>query len=253
MAILSDNVLSVLSASRTEGNALFLGEQLERKLYLSVVKVLDAAGGRWNRKAKAHLFEEEAADAIEPILLTGVVTNKKQEFGQFDTPPAIAELLAERCDIQHGHVCYEPSAGIGNLVEAAIKRTGTGVGVFGQEIDPSRHARCLSRHWRAFGAGGLGLGDFLAVTPNPVFDRVIMNPPFAKQADIDHVNHALKFVAPGGRLAAIMAAGVRFRQNRKADEFRALVEAKGTLESLPDGAFQESGTSVNAVIVTIQL
>jgi type I restriction-modification system DNA methylase subunit len=79
-----------------------------------------------------------------------------------------------------------------------------------------------------------------------------MNPPFADQQDIRHVEHALRFLKPGGRLVAIMSAGVSFRQDRQATTFRELVEGcDGTIEPLPEGAFEASGTGVRAVLVTI--
>jgi len=36
--------------------------------------------------------------------------------------------------------------------------------------------------------------DFLEATPEPIYDRIVMNPPFLKQADIKHVQHALRFL-----------------------------------------------------------
>jgi 16S rRNA G1207 methylase RsmC len=85
-----------------------------------------------------------------------------------------------------------------------------------------------------------------------LFDRIVMNPPFADQQDIRHVRHALGFLKPGGRLVAIMSAGVTFREDRLAREFRALVEDRGgTIEELPADAFKASGTGVLAVLVTI--
>src|SRR3546814_11539820 len=43
--------------------------------------------------------------------------------------------------------------------------------------------------------------DLLALTPDLIgsFDRIIMNPPFYRGRDIDHVNHAIEFLAPGDR------------------------------------------------------
>lgn len=94
--------------------------------------------------------------------------------------------------------------------------------------------------------------DFLLASPNPVYDRVMMNPPFAKQADIRHVLHALKFLRPDGLLVSVMSAGVTFRDNRLTQDFRDLVRSRGgDIEALPDGAFKASGTMVNTVIVTI--
>lgn len=94
--------------------------------------------------------------------------------------------------------------------------------------------------------------DFLAQSPQPQYDRVIMNPPFEKQADIKHVLHAHKFLKPGGRLVSVMAASVLFRTNRLTVEFREFIQAKGGwIQELPEGSFKTSGTMVNTVIVTI--
>lgn len=97
--------------------------------------------------------------------------------------------------------------------------------------------------------------DFLTLSPETtgLYDYVVMNPPFDRERDIDHVVHALKFLKPGGRLRAIMSAGTEFRETKKAIAFRALVEArKGSFEDLPPGSFAEAGTYVNTCIVTVE-
>ena len=66
-------VLAVLSVAATEGNQLFLTGQLDRKLYEKTNKVLESAGGKWNPKAKAHVFESDAADRIDQIIVSGEV------------------------------------------------------------------------------------------------------------------------------------------------------------------------------------
>ncbi len=95
--------------------------------------------------------------------------------------------------------------------------------------------------------------DFLTVQPEPVYDRVIMNPPFCRQADIKHVTHALRFLKPnGGLLVSVMSAGVTFRQNKLTTDFRQLVEERGgVIEKLPEGSFKASGTMVETVIAVI--
>ena len=81
--------------------------------------------------------------------------------------------------------------------------------------------------------------DFLTMQPSPLMDRVVMNPPFARQADIKHVLHALRFLRDGGRLVSVMSASVTFRENRLTQDFRALVSSRsGSIEELPEGAFQ---------------
>jgi 16S rRNA G1207 methylase RsmC len=89
--------------------------------------------------------------------------------------------------------------------------------------------------------------------PKGLFDRIVMNPPFADQQDIRHVMHAATLLKPGGRLVAIMSAGVAFRDDRLSRAFRALLlEHGGAIEYLPEAAFKASGTGVLAVLVTIE-
>jgi type I restriction-modification system DNA methylase subunit len=78
-----------------------------------------------------------------------------------------------------------------------------------------------------------------------------MNPPFERQQDIDHVNHAWKFVMLGGRLVAIMSAGILFRENRKTKEFIEIVNTHGYIERLPENSFRDAGTGVNTCLVVM--
>ncbi|ACL58491.1 type I restriction-modification system methyltransferase subunit-like protein [Methylobacterium nodulans] len=246
----SPDVLAVLDRATCTGNALSLAHlgQLDRKLYAAVDNVLQAAGGKWNRKAAAHLFDGDAADAIEPILLTGEVTSRRQEFQQFDTPPELAAHVVALADIHPGMFVLEPSAGNGAL---AIPAADAGADVQCFELDPKR----------AFALSEIGPGrfdvtccDFVAVPPAPVNDRVVMNPPYSKRQDIRHVRHAVRFLKPGGRLIAIMAASITFSTVREVAEFRDfLAEHNATVETLPEGSFKASGTSVNTVLVALDM
>jgi predicted RNA methylase len=243
---ISENVLAVLSRSTTDGMKLFLPVgQLERKMYMDVNKVLEAAGGKWSRKDKAHVFESEAFDRLDQILLTGEVEIPKDEFNYFPSPPAVVARLIELAEIEHGMHVLEPSAGRGAIAFACH---GAGALVYCYEL--------MQENYYAL-AGDARIGfvkqmDFLTQTPEQEYDRVVMNPPFAKQADILHVLHALLFLKPGGKLVSVMSASVGFRENKLTTQFRDLVAARGgTIEKLPHGAFKESGTMVNTVIVTI--
>jgi predicted RNA methylase len=95
-------------------------------------------------------------------------------------------------------------------------------------------------------------GNFLDEKPDPRFKFVVMNPPFGRQADIDHVRHAHGFLKAKGKLVAVMSAGVKFRENRKTVEFRDFVTTHGgSIEPLPAGSFKGSGTNVNTCMVVI--
>jgi predicted RNA methylase len=240
------NILEILERSKLDGSSLTLPPgHLDRKVYEAVNKVIEAAGGKWNRKTRAHVFDGDAVDTIEPIILTGEYTRAKQDFGQFDSPVSVVRRLISLADIQTGMMVLEPNAGVGNIVLGAEEAGGRIAGI---EVDAKRlHTakdRCTLEH-------GIKLCDFLQCEPEPIFDRVVMNPPFAKQADIAHVTHAAKFLKPGGRLVSVMSASVTFRTDAKTEAFRDFINARnGQHESLPAGAFRESGTLVNAVIVS---
>ncbi len=249
----SQDVLEVLDRCSTDGPRLFLpAGQLDRPLYVAVNKALECAGGKWTRGVKAHVFAGDAAEALDPILLTGEITDAKKELQAFFTPDDLAaDVVAEAC-IGEGMRVLEPNAGEGALARHAVEAGGQ---VWAVEINST-----LRSHLEFVVGEEVHLGDFLTMTPRDFatngeawqFDRVVMNPPFARQADARHVLHAYTFLRPGGRLVAIMAASVTFRDTALYREVRELVAATGgRIEKLPEGSFKESGTGVNTVLVII--
>ncbi|WP_332763996.1 methyltransferase [Phenylobacterium sp.] len=248
---MNQDVLEVLDRASTEGPALRLVGQLDRKLYEATNKALEFAGGKWDRKAKAHLFPFDADDVLDPILLTGVVPDlrdrTKQDFQAFFTPEALAPVVIAKAMIEPGMSVLEPSAGEGSL---ARKARDAGGDVRCVEIHPS-----LCEVLRETVDPEAVCADFLrtdVIELGGPFDRAVMNPPFSKQQDARHVLHAVKMLKPGGRLVSIMSAAVTYRDTPLYREVRDLIlNSGGACEALPDGSFKESGTAVNTVLVTI--
>jgi predicted RNA methylase len=193
------------------------------------------------------VFPVDAAEAIAPVLETGQVVTlreKRQQAQYFPTPAAVVQRLIELADVQPGMEALEPSAGSGAIATAAADH---GAVVDCIERDPG-YAAVLTD---AGVARALYVADFLTVPAAARYDRVVMNPPFTKGADIAHVEHALRFLKPDGLLVSVMSWAVTY-QTSKTATFRALVEARGgTVEAVAEGAFRESGTDVPTVIVTI--
>lgn len=238
-------VLAVLSRAETTGNALVLTGQLDRKMYERTNKVLEAAGGKWNRKAKAHIFDDDAASRVDQIILSGEVEVPKDEFNFFPSPPAVVARLIELASLHEGMRVLEPSAGTGAIASACADA--------GTKVDC---CELMDANYAALAAddrfGAVWHMDFLLLEPVAAYDRVLMNPPFAKQADIKHVTHALNFLKPGGLLVSVMASSVAFRDNKLTQDFRSLMrERGGWIEDLPDGSFKESGTMVRTIIAVI--
>lgn len=177
-----------------------------------------------------------------------VVVDARYEF--FPTPAPVVEQMITAAGLQPGMTVLEPSAGAG-AIAGPVQALGCHVDCVELSQDLARilDEGCYRQVIRA---------DFLEYGPrdNPAgaefYDRVMLNPPFRGQADVDHVVHALKFVKRGGLLVAVMSGGVEFRENRSTARFRELIAKQGgTIERLPDGSFKQSGADVRTVLVTI--
>jgi 16S rRNA G966 N2-methylase RsmD len=237
-------VLDVLGNASINENALVLTGTLDRKLYVAVNKVLELAGGKWNRSAKAHIFPSDAAEIMDQIILTGEIQNKKQELGYFPTPSKVVARLLELAEIEQGMLVLEPSAGQGAIAVEMAKLDAT---VHCFEIDPSNANRLAGNLFGVSPEYKVTREDFLTVTPQPIFARVVMNPPFAKNVSARHVLHAIDFLAPNGRLVSVMPSSIVFRTDSLNNNVRRLLTY---IEPLPEDSFKESGTGVNTVIVT---
>jgi predicted RNA methylase len=169
-----------------------------------------------------------------------------KNFGYFPTPQPVVERAMYYADIGAGMSVLEPSAGNGALARAAADK--------GADVACIEIQHHLAAELRQAMRYAVVEGDFFDQTPAKIgkFDRILMNPPFDGQRDIDHVMHALQFLKEGGRLVAIMSAGAEFRENTKALKFRAEVEKRGgKFHDLLAGSFASVGTMVNTVMLVI--
>jgi len=185
----------------------------------------------------------------EEVLKDYKVTLAKNH-GYFPTPPELVGTVLDhlpyklRNDTESIQV-LEPSAGDGAF--SAVLQS------MGYQVD------CVEVHQgRATKLKESGLyrsvmeRDFLLVPPTPKYQLIVMNPPFDRERDIDHVAHALGFLAPGGCLMSIMSAGTEFRNHGKSVAFRKKVARfGGKFTDLPAGSFAKAGTNVNTVLLTI--
>jgi predicted RNA methylase len=173
----------------------------------------------------------------------------------FPTPSNLAARMVDLAGLAIGMRVLEPSAGTGRLLEAL-----PGIVPFGQvrqtalqvvavEVNSALAARLACSGL----AGTVRCADFLQCSGDVedlgLFDAVLMNPPFAQGADIEHITHALTMLKPGGRLVALCANGPR--QN---GSLRPMVEAHGgEWEDLPADTFKEEGTGVRVALISMQV
>lgn len=247
---LDEQVLRVFSTLSVVGNQVVIVEKLDRDLYTKVNKALEALGGKWGRREKAHVFEGDALERIESAILHGEVVDTKKTFEFFETPHELVDQMIDYAEIQDGQSILEPSAGRGAILDGISRAHLRPSLIHIVELDPANREVLAKRLDCA-----LNGNDFMTYRPPPgvLYDRVVMNPPFSKQQDVAHVTRAFGMVEPGGILVAIMSAGVEFRKDKKAQEFRKLVDDEsGEIERLPEDSFKASGTGVNTVLVRLR-
>lgn len=159
-------------------------------------------------------------------------------FNLFQTPPAVAAQLAALLGLELGARILEPSAGLGRLLDAVQPYQPSEV--VAVEMAP----QCAGELFRQERAGvTIKQRDFLTLIPEEtgLFDAVIMNPPFHMRADIRHIEHARRFLKPGGRLVSVCLDG----PSRRA----AFSSARWV--NLPPGSFKSEGTNICAAVVII--
>ena len=71
-----EKVQDVLDRCTIEGNNVFLPEDLDRDVYTKVNKKLIGIGGKWNRKAKAHIFPTDPSELMGRVKLERILTLK---------------------------------------------------------------------------------------------------------------------------------------------------------------------------------
>jgi len=259
MKKLDDDVVGVLSRLSYDENdgatvAFITDGQLDPKLYKKLNEVLVSFGGKWNRKVKGHIFAENPHDKIDGVILSGEFVDS-HAFDFFETPFSLAQRMvgeAGIANLKDGGRVLEPSAGRGSIADAIMAV----IPVLNSWTFTMCELREDNRKVLEEKGYKVGPYDFMGVSgPDDLdrggYDAIVMNPPFSKQQDIEHVLHAYQMLRPGGKLVAIMSAGVKWRENKRAQAFRDRLNECGYFSDLPQGTFKSSGTMVNAVMVTM--
>jgi hypothetical protein len=221
------------------GNRLELPKDEIFTNYAQVKKALQTAGGKYKRCG--FEFADEAK-AVQDRLVGGEVINDKKKFQFFATPAALAQTLVDMAGISIGHAVLEPSAGQGAISNIMRDITNDCTVV---ELMPE-NVKALKRQ-----GYDVISGDFLEFTGHS-FDRIVANPPFTKNQDIDHILHMFSLLKPGGKLISIASKSWVTGNQKKQVAFREWLDMNGAVvTNIPAGAFKDSGTSISSVSVEI--
>ncbi len=210
----------------TEAGHLVLPE-MSRDLYDKCQKVLVKMGFKWDgrKSVRAHVMQGDLdpAAALAEMIETGLIPNGNQ-FAYWPSSSPLVDAVIDVA-VQLGaefREILEPSAGEGAIVNVA-RQIPSVKAITAVEVQSKRAAAL-----RKIGGVGVIEFDFLRTVPTCTFDTILMNPPFAVEgaplAYVEHIEHAMQFLAPGGVLSTVVPAGFRFRADSKIAKLRAVIE-----------------------------
>lgn len=240
----------ILQACTVEGNVVKLPPgQLDRKLYMEVAGALQLIGGKWKgNKVMGFVFPQDPSDLLAQIA-NGEKRNLKKEFQFFETPPELcAEMVREGNINSPDLMVLEPSAGQGAIVKEILKSTPRNIVHAFELMD-------LNRTFLNKIDGCIVLGnDFLTETEYFYkFDRIVANPPFSKNQDIDHIYKMWECLKPGGRIVTIASKHWLLASNKKETQFKEWIydTVEADVNTVDAGTFSDSGTKIETVMIII--
>lgn len=239
-------VQEVLQGCTIEGLTIKLPDvQIDKKTFAQVKKALTNIGGAWKGgKIFGFVFEEDPTDLLSDIA-SGKKRNIKQEFQFFGTSPELSDDVVDLAGIEEHHKICEPSAGDGAIVKA-VNRLYPKMKVSCVELMPLNRKKL-----EAIPTVELIGDDFLQLKRKR-FDRIVANPPFSKNQDIDHVMKMYECLKKGGRLVSITSIHYINSNGKKETKFKKWLEEVGAILLRNEGgAFKESGTNIETATLVI--
>ena len=241
------NVEEILKHCTLEDGVMKLPKvQFNRRSYAEAKKWIEEAGGSWQGgKVQGFTFPFNP-ERVFSILNQGKRCNIAQEFQFFETPSEVADWLVMLAGgIHEGDTVLEPSAGRGALVKA-VHRSCPSVTVDCFELMPENR-----EFLRKMEKTNL-IGEDFTRECGLEYSKIIANPPFSGNQDIEHVRLMYSRLKEGGTLAAITSPHWVIGQESKCRDFREWLEhVNGEKYEIEEGAFKESGTGIRTIAVVI--
>ena len=244
---------------------------------------------------RVHEIKDEAIDPTHVFPLSQVyeglllrMGEKGNDGGQFFTPREVVRALIRTVDPKIGETVYDPACGTGGFLAQAYEHMHHNLGgdatpdqldilktqtFYGREKENLIYPIALANlvlhgidqpHiWHGNTLTGNEVYGGLFLTAPPLFDIVLMNPPFGGKEGKDaqtqfayktgatqvlFLQHIIDSLTPGGRCGIVLDEGILFRTNEKAfvQTKRKLVEECNLwcIVSLPPGVFTSAGAGV---------
>jgi hypothetical protein len=237
----------VLQQCTVEGNVVKLPFiQLERKLYQDVAKSLELIGGKWKGgKIFGFVFELDPTDLLDQIA-NGEKRNLKKEYQFFGTSDTLCDRLVAHAQLNEYDTILEPSAGQGAIIKAINK--------IALHIVPDCY-EIMELNRVMLNKSGLKfnlIGEDFLKHSGKKYTKIIANPPFSNNQDIDHLMAMYDCLEVYGRLVCMTGNSWFIGSQKKQLEFKRWLETVDSqIIDVEAGAFKESGTNIATKIIVI--
>lgn len=238
---------NVLLECTVEGNIVKLPPTvLDRKLYLEVAKSLNLIGGKWKGgKVQGFVFEADPTELLNEIA-DGRDRNLKKEFQFFETPKKLANYLVELAEVNDNHTILEPSCGQGAIIQAINAVCNVIVDCYELMEVNQIVLRKTNLKYNLIG------DDFLKHKER-CYDRIIANPPFTRNQDIEHIKKMYDCLNSQGKLVSISSESWVLGTQKKQADFKEWLKINNAeILEIERGVFKESGTDVGGRIIVLQ-
>ena len=291
----NDDLLPHLKALRDKPNAT-ARQKIISEVMSGVERVrIDTERNMLDVLDRVHEIKDEAIDPTHVFPLSQVyeglllrMGEKGNDGGQFFTPREVVRALIRTVDPKIGETVYDPACGTGGFLAQAYEHMHHNLGgdatpdqldilktqtFYGREKENLIYPIALANlvlhgidqpHiWHGNTLTGNEVYGGLFLTAPPLFDIVLMNPPFGGKEGKDaqtqfayktgatqvlFLQHIIDSLTPGGRCGIVLDEGILFRTNEIAfvQTKRKLVEECNLwcIVSLPPGVFTSAGAGV---------
>ena len=154
------------------------------------------------------------------------------------TPAETAQQLVSLSGIHANSKVLEPEAGIGSIADEAKKIT--------PDVDCIEQMGSFGELLQLKGHNLIG-SDLFECEPNPIYDAVMMNPPYS--AECKHIKYAFDFVKPGGILVALCCSRVLFKKTKEYESFWNWLNEQDSCFREVSGKFEKTNVDSKILII----
>lgn len=225
-------------------------EKLSDTEYDKIKPHMESMGGHWSEKVGGFIF-------LQDYLERDNYAQRREDLQFFPTPKSVAKRVAELSELNK--ICLaegrpfvlEPSAGTGSLLEALPSHVKRYMRCYVVEPDEDNASFLMSL---GYPVDEMTFEQFYKEhkKEKKEITHVVMNPPFSKQRDINHIKMAYDLLVHGGILVAIIPENRLYYKDKDSVEFvKWLKDHNAYTEDVEYGAFRDSGTTIDTVIVKV--